>query len=62
MSASNGNDREEGDLLDIVMAGDFKRLTAADYPKLLPLRDHYDRKLELVNAAIAACPTQPTAG
>lgn len=56
MPSPNSNNRETGDLLDIVMACDFKRLTPEDYKELLALRDHYDFRLDRVKAAITACP------
>lgn len=64
MPLSIGNNREEGDLIDIVAAGEFHRLLPSDYPRLIELRDHHDRALDMYKAAVTSCPvpqTQPTA-
>lgn len=50
--------REPGDLLDLIAAYDWHRLTADDYLELVALRDHYDRRLDQVKAALAACPIE----
>lgn len=51
--------REPGDLLDIVEACEWRRLTADDYLELVALRDHFDRRRERVQAALVACPLPP---